>query len=97
MSMLNASRDLRQAIERVVKDVVTEQTRSCFRVYPAIVDTAPNSSTGICGVHLVGDTVQLSLPYSTAVQSVTAGDMVLVATVSDSWRNAVVWQTYSFK
>ena len=94
-SLLKDSSELRRVIEEVVRDVVATETRSCFKVYKATVVTPPSGST--CSVRLVGDDTVLSLPYSSAISDVSAGDAVLVALVYGSMRNAIVWQKTNFK
>ena len=97
MGLLSESRELRKAIEQVVEDVLKEKTRDCMRVYKAIVNTAADPNTGIMKVVLFGDTTVLSLPYSSKVASSAVGSIVWVAKISDSWRNAIVWETASFQ
>ena len=94
-NLLNDSAELRRMIEAVVREVVAEETRSCFKVYKATVVSKPQGS--YCAVRLIGEDTVLSLPYSSAVSDVAAGDAVLVAVVYGSMRNAVVWQKTSFK
>ena len=94
-NLLNESAELRRMIEAVVREVVAAETRSCFKVYKATVITPPSGTA--CSVRLVGEDTVLSLPYSSAVSDVVAGDAVLVAVVYGSMRNAVVWQKTNFK
>ena len=91
---LEFSKLLRGAITKVAKEVIAEETRSCFRVKKASVITAPNGS--VCEVKLLGDDTVLSLPYSSAVASVSAGDVVWVAIIYNNLKNAVVWQKIDF-
>ena len=83
-------RDLTALIESVIK----EKTRDCFRVYKATVTTAPNGTS--CGVKLIGDETEISIPYSSKVSSVSTGDVVWVATIFGDFRNAIVWETSNF-
>lgn len=94
--IFSQSEQLRQALTPFIQKIVDERTRECLRTYKARVVTAPNSATGKCTIQLVGQTTTLSLPYSTAVNSVSVGDMVWVATTYNSWKNAVVWQKIDF-
>lgn len=91
MSNLEESAAFRKSIEAVVDARLKEKAKSCFRLYPAVVVTAPNSATGVCVVRMLGDATPLSLPYSSAAASVLAGDRVLIGVVYDNFRNAVVW------
>ena len=93
MSLLSESEQIERAIRGVVKKIIDEETRDCLRVKKAIVSTAPDENTGLCGVQLVGDNTELLIPFSSAVASASVGDAVLVATIYNSMRNAVVWQT----
>ena len=82
---------IRNNIMKIAEDGTEKQTRSCFRVYKAVVKTAPNTSTGLCGVSFIGDETVLNLPFTTATSTVSVGDIVLVATTFNSFSNAVVW------
>lgn len=93
----NESDALKRAIMPFLERVINEKTRECLRMYKAIVVSAPNQSTGKCDVRLVGQENTFSLPYSTDVSNVTAGQAVWVATTYNSWRNAVVLYTIDFK
>lgn len=95
MSILSDAADFREAITSVVRDEIEKQTRDCMRVRKAVVTSAPNGS--VCGVRFVGDDTVLSLPYSSAVSSVSVGDAVWVAVLYGSLRNAVVWETAKFR
>lgn len=96
MDLFSESNKLKQAMLPFLRKVIAQETKECLRVYKARVTTAPNASTGDCGVTLVGQSTELLLPYSTAINGVTVGEMVWVATTYDSWRNAVVWQKIDF-
>ncbi len=95
MNLLDDAKVVREAIASVVRDVIGEETRDCFRVRKAVVTSAPNGSK--CSVRLVGDETVLSLPYSSAVSSVSVGDVVWVAILGSSMRNALVWETADFR
>ncbi len=94
--VLKKAEKIKLELTRLIKKTIKEDTKECFRVYPAIVVTAPNKETGICVVKIIGDQTELSLPFSDTVQNADVGDMVLVATVSDSFRNAYVWNMYDY-
>lgn len=94
MSSLSDASAFRDAIAQVVREEIRSETRDCFRVRKAVVETAPNGS--VCVVKLVGDETSLSLPYSSAVSSVSAGDVVWVGILFGSMRNAFVWETADF-
>lgn len=91
----NEIKIIREAITQVVRDVLDEETRDCFRVRKAVVTSAPNGS--VCRVKLVGDDTILALPYSSKVTSVSVNDVVWVAILGDSMRNAIVWETANFR
>lgn len=93
--IMNESARIRQAITKIVKEVIAEETKPCFRVYKAKVVTAPNGS--VCEVQLVGDDNTMSLPYSSKVANVEENAMVWVATIYNSFSNAIVWETINFQ
>lgn len=93
--IINESERIRKAIKSIVREVLAEEEKACFRVYKAKVSTAPNGST--CGVKLIGDTTELTLPYSSKCSLVATGDLVWVATLYNSFSNAIVWETANFK
>ncbi len=95
MSLLADAKEVRAAIEAIVRDEIDRDTRDCFRVRKAVVTTAPNGTK--CSVKLVGDDTILSLPYSSAVSSVSVGNVVWVAILGNSMRNAIVWETANFR
>lgn len=99
MSNLFDSKILRSVIEKIVRSVVAETTRDCFRVLKATVETAPyeDSNLGpVCQVKLIGDETALTLPYSTKMSGMQVGDVVLIAVVYGSFRNAIVWEKQGF-
>lgn len=97
MALLEDAKAVREAIAEVIRQEVERLTQDCFRVRKAVVQTAPNSTTGKCSVQLVGDDTILSIPYSSEVSSVSAGSVVWVAWWGGSMRNAIVWQTANFR
>ena len=97
MALLEEAKEIRAALAEVIRQEVEALTQDCFRVKKAIVQTAPNSTTGKCSVQLIGDDTILSIPYSSDVASVSAGAVVWVAYWGGSMRNAIVWQTADFQ
>lgn len=93
--IISESERIRKAILTIVRDAIAEETKSCFRVYKAKVTSAPNGST--CGVQVLGDANTIDLPYSSKAASVTVGSFVWVATLYNSFSNAIVWETVDFK
>lgn len=97
MALLEDAKEVRAALAEVIRQEVERLTQDCFRLKKAIVQTAPNSTTGKCSVQLIGDDTVLSIPYSSEVSSVSAGAVVWVAYWGGSMRNAIVWQTANFR
>ena len=95
MSLLSDAKEVRAAIEAIVRDEIDRETRDCFRVRKAKVTSAPNGTT--CSVKFIGDDTVLTLPYSSAVSSVSVGAVVWVAILGNSMRNALVWETADFR
>lgn len=94
MGVQEDARSIKASILRVVDDEIAKKTADCLRIRKATVTTAPNGT--VCGVTMAGDNTALSLPYSSAVSSVSVGDIVWVLLVGSSMRNAIVWQTLDF-
>ena len=100
MSKWNDSRELKSAIEAVCREAIQKETKECFRVYRATVVKGPYTDPtlgDVCQVVLVGDESVLTLPFSKSTSSMRAGDSVLVATISDTFRNAIVWEERFFQ
>ena len=100
MNLLSESKQIKELIKKVVSKQVKEETKSCFRVYKAKVVQGPYIDEilgSVCQVSLFGDTTVLTIPYSSKVQNMAVGDIVLVATIFNSFRNAIVWETPNFK
>lgn len=91
---MNYSEQIRKSIEEVVRETIKKETKDCFRIYKAKVITAPNGTT--CTVQLIGDSTQLTIPYSSDCSTVTANQFVWVA-APYGFRNAIVWQKIDFK
>lgn len=98
MSLMNESLEIRRMIEKIVAEEVKKQTASCFRLYKAVVTTEANDETRLCGVKLIGDKTELTIPYASKFSSenLYAGTLVWVATTFNSFRNAVVFDTLNF-
>ena len=88
---------IKQSLNKIIKEVIAEETKPCFRVYKAKVITAPNTETQTCGVQLLGDNKVINIPYSSKVANVTTNSFVWVATIYNSFSNAIVWETIDFK
>lgn len=95
MSSISESKQIRRAIERIVRDVVRVETRNCIRARKAVVVSEPDGQA--CTVRFIGETATLKLPYSSRVADVTQGATVLVATFGNNLANSVVWERTSFK
>lgn len=93
--IISESARIRKAISAIVREVVAEETKPCFRVYKAKVTSAPNGS--ICGVQVLGDANTMDLPYSSKAANVSVGSFVWVTTLYNSFSNAIVWETVDFK
>ena len=86
---------IKQSLKKIIKDIVDEETKPCFRLYQAKITTPPNGTT--CGVQLLGDTQTINLPYSSKCSNVDVESFVWVATIYNSFSNAIVWETIDFK
>ena len=93
--IISDSAKIRQSIRKIVKQVLEEETKPCFRLYKAQLKGLPNGKT--CEVQIVGDANTINLPYSSSISSVAVNDMVWVATIYNSFSNAIVWQPIDFK
>ena len=95
--MLTEAQKIKKAIARVADEEINKLTAACFRVYKAVVTTAPNGTT--CQVRLVGDETILDLPYAKKLENITAGTFVWVGAfyaTDNSLSNAIVWETLDF-
>lgn len=92
--IISDSAKIRQSIRKIVKQVLEEETKPCFRIYKAQIKGLPNGKT--CEVQIVGDENTINLPYSSSISSVAVNDMVWVATIYNSFSNAIVWQPIDF-
>ena len=98
-NLFSQSEELKAVLKTIVKDIVRQETRPCFRVYKAQVVTAPYNDAdknSVCDVKLIGDSDSITIPYSSKMASMQVNDFVWVATIFDSFRNAIVWETIDF-
>lgn len=92
--IISDSAKIRQSIRKIVKQVLEEETKPCFRIYKAQIKGLPNGKT--CEVQIVGDENTINLPYSSSISGIALNDMVWVATIYNSFSNAIVWQPIDF-
>lgn len=100
MANLELAREIKNMLKGLIKETIAEETKNCFRVYRARVLRLPYNDPNlgrVCQVQIVGDQSVLSIPFSSRVASMRIGDMVLVATLYNSFQNAIVWETYNFR
>ena len=105
MDLMTEAKLLRDTIADVVRSVLAEEMKDCFRVKKAILLTAP--AGGTCQVRYVGDsTGSVTLPYAPRIRTAYDGGRlalnqavwVAIPFSSDkSERNAIVWETGSFQ
>ncbi len=93
---LRESAQIRKVITDIATDAANEATSSAFRVYKAVVTSPANVTTATMGVRRTGDTTVMDLPYTPSVASAKVGDVVWIATVNNSWLNAIVWMPEDF-
>lgn len=98
MDRITQSERIKKALTKIVRNILKNDSdfQSCFRVYLAKVTVAPDAVSKKCSVRLISQQTELTIPFSSACSGCSVGDMVLVGTVSNSFRNAVVWQKYDF-
>ena len=96
-NLTRSSSDVSRLLADAVKNIVSSmpEFKSCVRAVKARVVTPPNGKT--CAVQLVGDDTVITLPYSSKVANVLKDDIVWVASLQGSMRNAIVWETSDFK
>lgn len=88
-----------RVLEGIARKVVLEETKNCLRLYKATIIKAPyvNETLGaVCDVLLSGDSQTLTLPYSSKISNVSAGELVWVASFYGSFVNAIVWEKLYF-
>lgn len=86
-----SGRTIKQTIHNIAAEASREENVAAFRLYKAVVTEAPDAVTHVGKIRFVGESSQISLPFVNNTRSSVAGDIVWVATVFDSFRNAVVW------
>lgn len=94
MDIREDSARVKAILKKIIKKVVDEECKPCFRVYKAKVVEAPNGQT--CTVKILGDNNTMALPYSSKVSAVVENDFVWVATIYNNFSNAIVWETIDF-
>lgn len=105
MDIFSQSEKLKQSLTPFIKKIISENTKECFRTYKARIVYPPNSENApknkcvvqIIGQAGLGNPTHLSVLYSTFCSDVKIGDMVWVATLYGSWKNAIAWQKIDFK
>lgn len=97
-NIISESEKLKAALAPIVRDIMRSdpEYNSCLRVKKAKVIVAPNTTTNVCTVQIVGDTTELTIPFSSRVTSATAGEMVWVLIISNSLSSAIVWEKIRF-
>lgn len=105
MDLMSEAKVLRDTIAEIVRSVLVEETKDCFRVKKAILLSAP--SGGTCQVRFVGDSSgSVTIPYAPRIRDAYVGGTLAVNQAvwvaipysSDkSERNAIVWETGSFQ
>lgn len=94
--IISESATIKNSIHKITKEIIDNKTRSCMRLYKAIVTAAPSSATNKCGVKLIGHNTSYTLPYSNIVADTVVGDIVWVASLYDSFSSAFVFARYNF-
>ena len=95
MALFREGELMREFIKSIVRDVVKEETRSCFRTYKAKIISPPNGTS--CSVQLIGEYNVLKVPYSSKMATAAVGDIVWIAVPFGSLKNAIVWETGDFQ
>ena len=91
-SLLESSEKVKKAFEAIIDARIEEKTRDCVRTIKAVVSTAYDSDTGLCGVKVPPDNTEMLIPcLSSVISSITVGQAVTVALPFGSRRNAFVW------
>lgn len=107
MNLFDEAAAFKKAVELIVKDVIQKETKNTLLVYKAIVTQAPYTNSAgqsVCKVRLMSDLAAYSssdgtsieLPYASKLSNMASGDLVLVAVLFGSWRNAIVWENIFF-
>ena len=91
LDKISFSKKFQKEVSLIVKKIVRDETRSCFRLEKAVVVTAPQNN--VCGVTLIGDSTILNIPYVSKVSNAKVGDVVWVGVIYNSLQNAFVWDS----
>lgn len=91
MSQTSRSKPLKKAVETIAKSASRQQNAAAFRLYKAVVTDPPDQETRIGKIRFAGERTKIKLKFVNNTKSSVVGDIVWVATVFDSLRNAVVW------
>ena len=92
MGVYNDAAALKAAIEKICEIKIEEMTRQCMRVYNATVTSAPDIQTGTCTVRFVGENTDITISYLSSLYGhISVDDTVLVAVLSNNFKNAFVW------
>lgn len=99
--LLADAKVLKQAITQIVREVIKEETKNCFRLEKATLVTAPQDNR--CEIRYVGSAdgsveVPCSDKITQAYESgkLIVGQAVWVALPYSSERNAIAWETGNF-
>ena len=93
MGKIDEARKIKNALDPYVRDLIELETSHCFKVYKAVVVSAPAGDK--CGICFMGQTETVYLPYSSACSSVVVGDFVWVGVIG-TFSNSIVWQKIDF-
>lgn len=94
-NLISNAQKIKNPLEIIIRRIVKQETKNCLRLYKARVITA--ASGNVMQVKLIADDKTLTLPYSSKCSSATVNSIVWVATLTDSFRNAIVWETYNLR
>ena len=97
MSVLSETQAFVQAIKKICKETIKEETRDCLRVKKAVIIAAPSGSS--CQVRFVGEDAAsggITSPYSSEVAQAQVGNSVWVLILYGSLRNAIAWKRGDF-
>ena len=94
MGLKDDSLKVKKVLDKIVGNIVDNKTKACLRLYKAKVISAPTGQT--CGVELVGDNKTFNLPYSSMVNNLQVNDLVWVATIYNSFSNAIIFAPIDF-
>ena len=89
---------MRNGIASIARDVIEQETRSCFRVYKGVIVDTPTQSDDRYKVRLVGypDDNAFYASYTTACADLSVSDVVWVGVIFNNFKNAIVWHSADF-